>query len=435
MKKVKIHYISLPDDWRKEDKLQWFSENKMENIPFEILKPDKNANWINLAEENDWESLMPLTSKDVKNKKQKEGAIFQLFTNGVPTNRDEWVYDFDKVNLSNKMAYFCEKYNENINKSTYDTRIKWSRDLKNELKRKHEANFSKDYIIKAAHRPFVPVYQYSEQLVNDVLTQNHYATFGKELNLDNKIICFQGIGIDRPYHILGVKYLPHLQITPNGQYVPLYRYDKEGNRTENITDWALQQFQAHYTQEGRKPSEGFRPSNTVNITKEDIFHYVYAVLHNPKYRQKYEINLKRDFPRIPFYTDFEKWVAWGKTLMDLHINYENAAPFPLIEKSIEKEKPKSKLKAIKENGEIVIDESTSLMGVPLEAYNYKLGNRSAIEWVLDQYKESKPTDPTIAAKFNIYKFADYKTQVIDLLKRVCTVSMETVRIVEEMGKW
>ena len=96
------------------------------------------------------------------------------------------------------------------------------------------------------------------------------------------------------------------------------------------------------------------------------------------------------------------------------------------------ENPKPKLKADKETGVIVLDEATTLTGIPPEAWQYKLGNRSALEWVVDQYKEKKPSDPTIAEKFNTYRFADYKTQVIDLLKRVCTVSVETVKIVSQM---
>ncbi len=162
---------------------------------------------------------------------------------------------------------------------------------------------------------------------------------------------------------------------------------------------------------------------------------MYAVLHNPAYKTKYELNLKREFPRIPFYTDFKQWSDWGKQLMDLHIDYENVKPYNL--KTIEYneiENPKCKLKADKLNGIIILDENTSLTGVPSEAWEYKLGNRSALEWVLDQYKESKPKDPTIAEKFNTYKFADYKDHVIDLLKRVCTVSVETMKIIKAMER-
>src|SRR5690606_12655989 len=170
------------------------------------------------------------------------------------------------------------------------------------------------------------------------------------------------------------------------------------------------------------------------ITKEDIFHYCYAVLHNPAYREKYALNLKRDFPRIPFYNDFWQWAAWGKELMELHINYETVPPYDLNEVTTgQAEQPKTKLKADKEAGKIILDENITLTGIPKEAWDYKLGNRSALEWILDQYKESKPKDPTIAAKFNTYRFADYKEQVTDLLQRVCTVSVETMRVVGEMA--
>ena len=182
-------------------------------------------------------------------------------------------------------------------------------------------------------------------------------------------------------------------------------------------------------------------------------------MHNPAYRKKYELNLKREFPRIPFYKNFRQWAAWGKELMDLHINYETVEPYQLkiengqlkmkAKKSKEQEQtlsiinsplsiekddfiPKAKLKADKISGEIIIDELTTIKGIPKEAWEYKLGIRSAIEWVLDQYKESTPSDLTIKEKFNTYKFADYKDHVIDLLKRVVTVSVKTMEIVKQM---
>ena len=168
-----------------------------------------------------------------------------------------------------------------------------------------------------------------------------------------------------------------------------------------------------------------------------VTRYTYAVLHNPAYREKYELNLKREFPRIPFYENFHQWLAWGRKLMDLHINYETIEPYGLKRIDIPGDKrkaksPKVKLKADKDKGVIVLDTDTSLHGVPSEAWEYKLGNRSALEWILDQYKEKKPRDKTIAEKFNTYRFADYKEQVVDLLQRVCTVSVETMKIIKEM---
>ena len=124
--------------------------------------------------------------------------------------------------------------------------------------------------------------------------------------------------------------------------------------------------------------------------------------------------------------------------MDLHINYETVAPYPLkrIDLPIENNRvtPKAKLKADKAKGSIILDDITTLENVPQIAWEYRLGNRSALEWILDQYKEKKPKDPTIAAKFNTYRFADYKEQVIDLLQRVCSVSVETMKVIQEMGR-
>ncbi|MBS0438433.1 MAG: DNA methyltransferase, partial [Proteobacteria bacterium] len=175
------------------------------------------------------------------------------------------------------------------------------------------------------------------------------------------------------------------------------------------------------------------------IGKEDIFHYVYAVLHDPVYREKYAQNLKREFPRIPFYPDFWQWADWGRQLMALHIGYESIEPWPLARIDTHDEKarkngatPKALLKANKDTGSIALDSETTLDAIPPEAWDYKLGNRSALEWILDQYKEKTPKDPTIRAKFNTYRFADYKDKVIDLLARVTRVSVDTQAIVEAM---
>ena len=175
------------------------------------------------------------------------------------------------------------------------------------------------------------------------------------------------------------------------------------------------------------------------LSKDDIFHYVYGVLHDPVYREKYALNLKREFPRIPFYRDFWQWAAWGEALMALHIGYESVEPWPLkrIDTPDDKARaagvtPKAMLKADKDSGIVRLDSETQLSGMPAEVWAYKLGNRSGVEWVLDQYKEKTPKDPTIREKFNTYRFADYKEKVIDLIGRVTRVSVETVKITEAM---
>ena len=210
------------------------------------------------------------------------------------------------------------------------------------------------------------------------------------------------------------------------QGVSRYRFTKEGTRLDNITDWALKQFTDRY-------------GKSATITKDDIFAYVYAVLHDPVYRETYALNLKREFPRIPLYPDFARWRDWGRVLLDLHIGYETAEPAALTRtdtpdpKRAEGTTPVVKLKSDPEAGVIVLDADTQLSGTPPEAWRYRLGNRSAIDWVLDQHKEKTPKDPTIREKFNTYRFADYKETVIDLLARVVTVSLKTVAITDAMA--
>jgi len=416
----KIQYVVLNDFLRKEQKLQWLAENPLKNISFEIIRPDKNNNWINLAD-NDFESLVPITE------------LFELISPGVVTARDEWISDLSDENLIAKIKYFIEHYNAQvesgkINNSDLDYTIKWSESLKSNLKRKDKLTYSNEKIISFLYRPFCKKRYYSEFKLSDRLTSNHLSIYGKNLDCENMVI-----GINNNSLIFNCLANNHIfefasLIVSSGQTqcLPLYRYDKNGNRIDNITDWGLEQFVNQY--------------NDGTIAKQDIFHYVYAVLHYPVYRKKYELNLKREFPRIPFYDDFRKWVDWGNKLMNLHINYETIEPYQLILSPVPspngegrpKDGVRCKLKANKEAGIIVLDEQTELHEIPSVAWNYKLGNRSALEWILDQYQEKKPKDPTIAEKFNTYRFADYKEQVIDLLKRVCTVSVETMRIIKEM---
>ncbi|MDR2100182.1 MAG: N-6 DNA methylase [Campylobacteraceae bacterium] len=425
-KTCKIHYITLDDFWRKEQKLQWLSENHLRELidRFEIIRPDKHNNWINLAD-NDFDSLLSLCSKNAKFGRGNE-TLFELFSLGVNTARDEWVFDLSKENLTSKISYFVGRYNKQLNSdkkdnASLDYTIKWSEALKTHLNRKDKLIFNEKNIIRYLYRPFHQKFYYSDKKLSDRLTSNHTAIFGKKLMDENWVIAFSGISNSKPFSILISDKLFDLHLNGDAQCLPLYRYDANGNRIDNITDWGLEQFIKHYEDE--------------NITKQDIFHYVYAVLHSPAYRKKYELNLKREFPRIPFYDDFYQWAEWGRQLMDLHLNYEKVEQYPLQLVTInDKTLPKPKLKADKESSMIILDENSIIKDIPAEVWDYKLGNRSALEWILDQYQEKKPKDATIAEKFNTYRFADYKEQVVELLKRVCTVSIETVKIVSAMQK-
>jgi len=427
----KIYYLNRPDLETAEEKLKFIAFNKFDQIHFERIQPDINNNWINL-DNTDFNSLLPLANQETKSDKN-ENALFKLFSFGVSSNRDEWVYDNSQNNLMNKIQFFSDIYNNQITNTSnsqkvtnedLDHSIKWSESLKSNLNNQNTAKFDKNNLIQLTYRPYSKIFYYADSIFSDRLTAIHNQLYGIKFNQKNLTICLT-VHSQVPFVIQATDSLFDAGLGSRGtQGLPLYRYDKEGKRIDNITDWGLKQIQIHYQDE--------------TITKIDIFHYTYAVLHNPAYRTKYELNLKREFPRLPYYENFPKWVNWGKQLMEIHINYETVTPYNLTRLDIplkdNQKTPKPKLKADKTKDSIILDDVTTLSNIPKIAWEYMLGNRSALEWILDQYKEKKPKDPTIAEKFNTYRFADYKQQVIDLLMRVCTVSVETMKIIREMSE-
>ena len=243
--------------------------------------------------------------------------------------------------------------------------------------------------------------------------------------VENKSIVFRGVAsedIFTPFSVDGI-FDAGLVKTGNGRTfgVTRYRYTKSGERVDNITDWALRQFRTRYSDN--------------SISKDDIFAYCYAALHDPVFREVHAADLRREFPRVPLHDDFARWRDWGRTLLDLHIGYEKVEPWKLERVDApRKAKPMPKLKSDLDRGAVIVDSETQLTGIPSEAWNYRLGNRSAIDWVLDQHKEKTLHDPTIRAKFNTYRFADHKESMIKLLAKVVRVSVETVGIVQEMRK-
>jgi predicted helicase len=450
-RKAKIFYFSLTDEMKKGEKLNWFLDNDLEEIPFERIRPDNKGYWLNITD-SDFETLIPVCNKQTKLAKEtkNENAIFKLHSLGVVTNRDEWVYDFNTDFLVSKTKFFIDFYNNEIKRwkssdkkqktnDFVDRSIKWTSELEDHMKKGSKIKFDKNRVTRTLYRPFTFKYLYFDRMITHRIYQNE-KIWGIKKMTENIQICFSGISSAKRFQTYITNIICGLDFLEKTNCLPFYRYDNEGNRTENITDWGLQQFQNHYTNE--------------NITKEDIFYYVYAVLHNPDYRKKYEQELKREYPRIPYYSDFQKWCDWGKQLANIHLNFENIEPYPLKENNFEikaeakrqikelsivgepevvyNRKVKTKLKADKEVGIIEIDELTFLSGVPSSAWQYQLGSRSAIEWILDQYKEKEPSEPIIAEKFNTYKFSEHKNHVIDLIKRVCNVSVKTMQIIDDM---
>ncbi len=437
-KGCRIFYARRPEMETAEEKRSFLSTSRVDATKPTEIRVGEGHTWINQAE-TDFSSLLPTAGRQ-NSQATSAKRLFHEFASGIKTNRDEWVYDDDADQLSRKTALFHERLSEIAlaGKRVEDVDdVKWSRDLKLKIARGKDGVPSSGAIVPVQFRPFVSQFFWANKTLSDILTEKHFRTYGRALNGVNPTIAFLCVYSDNPLSALATNgpfdYCFLKRGNGGTESFAYWQQDGAGNRTENVTDWALDQFRKHY-QPGRGRKD--RP-----ITKEAIFHYVYGVLHDPVYREKYALNLKREFPRIPFYADFWQWSDWGRALMDLHIGYESVAPFALSRSDVPDEKarraglpPKALLKADKTAGRIVLDSETTLSGVPAEAWGYKLGNRSALEWVLDQHKEKTPRDPTIRAKFNTYRFADYKDKVIDLLARVTTVSVETMQIVDAMKR-
>ncbi len=435
---IKYHYATHPMA-TKEEKYDFLAQNAIADIKFEKITPNEKGYWLDVVD-SDFEDFIPTVNKDKAVK-----SIFEMSCLGVATNRDSWVYDFAEDNLIAKTKFFIESYNKLLetyrgkkskDAAFYSPEIKWSRDLRErQFLRDHSIHaYSKNKIQIALYRPFCRMFQYAEQKMNDVLTGQHYAMFGQALDKSNLAISFSGLSSSRDFQSLVHNSLISLDFLEKTNTFALYGY-QEKIRRDNITDWALEQFQKYY--------------KAPKLTKLDIFHYVYAVLNKPDYVEKYKVELTRDYPRIPFYKNFHEMAALGKELMQMHIEFEKVEKHKAI-KLVEDKAKKSKnelqrvtpiMKIDKgDHSTVHLDAETRLEGIPIEAYNYKLGLRSPIEWVLDQHQLARPSEKekqnygVIFEKFNTpeNELRRYETisrpLLIDLIPRLATLSLKTLEI-------
>jgi predicted helicase len=374
--RARIFYTRRPKLDTAKDKLEYLRTTPFQQMPFDHVQPDKLHSWINQSESN-WDAFLPVATKETKALKDgdKAQAIFKLYSLGAVSARDEWVYDFDKQHLTEKVKFFSQLFeNEKIRwkqkgngkpiNDFVDRTIKWTSELEAALIKGSTLKFDRNKIRRALYRPYVLSNFYFDR----VITHRTYQlpdVFGIEEIYSNVVIFFSGTnGVH--WDVLASRYIIDYNIFyGGGQCLPLYRYDKAGNRLESITNWGLNQFRTHYAEE--------------SISRSDIFNYVYGVLHDPVYRKKYELNLRREFPRIPFYDDFAQWAVWGERLLKLHLDFETLEPYPLQRTDDRRESrlqsrdlpniksPKAKLRADKAAGEIVLDTETTLSGVPAAA--------------------------------------------------------------------
>lgn len=433
-----IYTYSINDYLKAQKKNDCLDNSKSyTNIGFNICKPDANHTWLTKGMEGSFQTLMPLGTREEKRSKSENiQTIFDLYSNGVKTNRDAWVYNFSPQIIARNVSNFIATYTKNLSiwihtnntislddfVSADERKISWSEGLKNYLKRGIGIEYDDNNIRLSLYRPYKKQYLYFDKYLNERRYQYPHIFPTLNSESENLVICFKSIGMSQPFHSLMVSNIPDVQFTPNGQCFPFYTYSPDGStRTENITDWSLEQFRTHYSD----------PS----ITKWDIFYYVYGILHHPGYREKYAANLRRELPRVPFAPDFRAFSEAGKRLSELHVNYERQEEYQLTEKETPG-KPLdwrvTKMKLSKDKRWLVYNDFLTLADIPPEVYEYRLGNRSALEWIVDQYRVKTDTRSGITNDPNNEEDRWY---IRSLIKKIVTVSLETVRIVKGLPEF
>jgi predicted helicase len=269
----------------------------------------------------------------------------------------------------------------------------------------------------ALYRPFTRQFLFFDRILNQDVVR--WPTFVPNDGTENCIIAVTDQSSEKPFMTILANTLVDLHVVGAGsgtQCFPFYVYDEDGtNRRENITDWALARFREHY---GAKW-----------ISKWGIFHYVYALLHHPGYRERYAENLKRELPRVPLAPDYRAFAVAGEKLAAIHLDYETHAMWDLdwIETpGVPLSYRVEKMRLAKDKRSLVVNDSLTLGGIPPAVFDYRLGNRSALEWVIDQYQVSEDKRSGIKSDPNREDDEEY---IVRLVGQVVRVSVETVKIV------
>ena len=429
-----IYYARVDEFWRKEEKYRYLNEKEQYwNIEWQTVNPDKRYTWLTKGLHPEFDTFIPLGNKKAKSARgEAKDVIFHTFSNGAKTNRDAWAYNFNPNILGSNMRQTIDSYNEQLflwerrkdqseNVDDFviydDKRISWSRDLKAKLKRGRLAEYFDGKMRASLYRPYTKSNLYFDRVMNDIVAILPSIFPTTQIGEENRAICLTAVGNKKPFHCLMTQRLPDFHLTGDSQCFPFYTYNEDGsNRRENITDWALDSFCAHYRDH--------------TITKWDIFHYVYGLLHHPGYRQRYQANLRRELPRIPFAPDFRAFAAAGARLAQIHVAYEQQPEYQLPQVETP-DKPLDwrvdKMKLSKDKTQLHYNGFLTLDQIPAAAFNYRLGNRSALEWIIDQYRVKTDKRSGIV---NDPNRADDPPYILRLIRKVITVSLETVQIVE-----
>ncbi|GAA7694209.1 DEAD/DEAH box helicase family protein [Helicobacter pylori] len=445
VKNSAIHYYDIGDYLKREEKLNWLANfTNLDAIPFETIIPNNKGDWIN--QRNDaFEKLIPLK----RDKKLQNPSVFDINSSGVVTGRDSWVYNFSPDSLMQNVQKCTDTYNADLERfnavfreafkqrtksvksgdlhkhlndkeiTTDKTKIAWTRALKQEfIKNKNLQESHKDRIRLAMYRPFNKQWLYFDKNLNE--SQSQLPKIFPDKDTQNVVIN-TGVGNGKNFSALVSDCISSYDLISHNQAYPLYYYDDLGNRHYAISGYALNLFRKHYEDN--------------SIAEEEIFYYIYAILHHKGYLEKYKNSLTKEDPRIALSEDFKELSILGKELAKLHLNYESGEMHASVEyKTLmnAEEEGYYDVETMKKIGDrINYNNHIAITKIPKKAFDYVVNGKSAIDWVIERYKKTRDKDSLIENNPNDYAGGKY---IFELLCRVIKLSEKSVDLIEKISE-
>ncbi len=484
----KIYFRDIGDYLTREKKLKTIKKfGSIDGITqskqgWQIITPDKHGDWLG-QRDNSFNAFLAIGDKG--DKKGHGKKLFDTFSCGIVTSRDAWTYNSSRVSLTKNIHNIITFYNSEVKRFNdayghVDRRIRknainnfvnsdakkisWSRALKQDLEKGKFFEFENACRTLGLYRPFTQQWLYYNRTFNEMVYQMpRIFPMGKAV--ENRMIQITGTGAKKDFSVLMIKTVSDFQVIENGQCFPRYFYKDTtvskgkskqqshlfANTTEESKTVGLQRHDA-ITDEGLAHFKAAYPNE--KITKDDLFYYVYGLLHSEDYRSRYADNLSKELPRIPCVKsadDFWKFVTAGRELGHLHVNYETVEPYPV---TFKKGNPKltdisnpekfyyvTEMKfagnsKAKNKSIVFYNHNITMTDIPKEAYSYIVNGKSALEWVMERQCVKTDKKSGIVNDANRYAVETIGNPAypLELFQRVITVSLETIKIVKNLPK-
>ena len=449
-KKSSLYYFETPNGLGKQEKLELLvKQNSIENVDWVEIKPNAYGDWSSQRNEV-YSEFVSLGSKDKKSKDRVH--IFESYSRGVETSRDSWVYNFSETRLHENVKRLIGTFNSELKRwiasgankdvpefTTNNPRlISWSRSLYKYMSKKTEIVYSESSSRIAAYRPFVPQFLYFDDVLNN--EQGRQDTFFPNADTQNFGFYISGLGSVKEFSTLMIDMTPDVNFwgSEGGQFFPRYTFLQSDSNGDLFTESSKGEL-IRQDNISAKAVRLFSDNLKFEVSSDDLFFYTYAILNCPEYRTRFAADLKKMVPRIPISPNFKQFVAVGRDLSSLHLSFRTIREFPLEEKWNDHKTFDVRKMILKRNpgqestSSIIYNDHLTLSGIPERAFEYTLGSKSCLDWLVSRYQIKKDDDSGIVNDPNDWLAqSDDPEYLIKLIKRIVTLSIESLDLIESM---